>query len=133
MAANDGGVKRGNSARTGDLAANRPKDVDSAGSGISTLDDGPAGATTGDPSAGGLGSSDEYLGMDDAEGIATEGSGGIDGLTVVSADDPSLGLTNYGDKEAEDWAADTGPGRNPDRGIATDDMADDRSTLAPER
>ena len=36
-----------------------------------------------------------------------------DDLTVVNANDPRLGLTNHGDKPAEDWAADTGPTRNP--------------------
>jgi hypothetical protein len=42
-----------------------------------------------------------------------EGSSGNsdldDDLTIVSADDPNLGLTNIDDVPPEDWAADTGP------------------------
>jgi len=43
----------------------------------------------------------------------TGGSDGatIDELSVRNADDPSLGLTNVGDRPAEDWAANTGPTR----------------------
>jgi hypothetical protein len=33
----------------------------------------------------------------------------LDDLTVLDADDPSLGLTDIGDVPPEDWAADTGP------------------------
>jgi hypothetical protein len=88
---------------------------------------------TGDTSAGALSSDSEFMGMDEAEGIGEGGTGDLEDLTIVSADDPSLGLTNYGDRGPDDWAADTGPGRNPDRGAVTDRLRDDSSTLGPER
>jgi len=37
----------------------------------------------------------------------------IDGLNVTTADDPRLGLTSRPGKPAKDWAANTGPARNP--------------------
>lgn len=77
-------------------------DVPSSGSGVRGGDDGPAGMPTGDPSAGGLGT-----GSSKADMLG-------DDLNVTTADDPRLGLTNRGQKPAEDWAADTGPTRNPD-------------------
>ncbi len=67
------------------------EDVARAGSGRRGVDDGPGGQVTGDPSAGDLRPSRIYAGNDEVEGIEDEGSGGIDSLTVVSADDPSLG------------------------------------------
>jgi len=79
-----------------------------------TLDDGPGGVVT---ARGDLDSSP---------------AGGLDELTIVRADDPNLGLTNYGDKGPDDWAADVGPGREPDRNLTVDAMDDDRSTLAPD-
>jgi hypothetical protein len=94
-------------------------DVTRGGSGRRGLDDGPGGQVTGDPSASGMGPTKNYLGNDEVEGIANEGSGGIDDLTIVSADDPSLGLTDYGSQGPDDWAADTGPTHNPGRGIQT--------------
>jgi len=77
-------------------------DVSSSGSGVRAGDDGPAGMPTADPSAGGLGSRPVKIEEDR-----------IDDLNVTSADDPRLGLTNRRGKPAEDWAADTGPTRNP--------------------
>jgi hypothetical protein len=73
--------------------------------------------------------------MDDTNGVgnSTASTSNLEELTIVSADDPNLGLTAHGDVPPDDWAADSGPSRNPDRGVATDDLADDRSTLAPER
>lgn len=96
-----------------------------------TLDDGPGGQMTTDRSAGGMTPSRPYLAMDEADGIASD-TGGLDDLTIVRADDPSLGLTNYGDKGPDDWAADVGPDREPDRNVAVNAMDDDRSTLAPD-
>ncbi len=93
------------------------EEVTQSGSGARAVDDGPGGQPTGDPSADGMGPSRPYLANDEAEGIAGDGSGGIDDLTIVSADDPSLGLTDYGDKGPDDWAADTGPTRTPGRGV----------------
>ncbi len=105
-------------------------DATSSGSGHRAGDDGPAGMPTGDPSAGGLGSGS--LRATDEEALAS-GSGGIDDLNVTKAGDRRLGLTNRGEKPAEDWAADTGPARVPDRGLAVENPADDASTLAPDK
>lgn len=79
-----------------------------------TLDDGPAGMRTA------RGDQDSSPG------------GGLDDLTIVRADDPNLGLTNYGKRGPQDWAADAGPGREPGRGTITADPDDDRSTLSPD-
>jgi len=109
--------------------ANLGPEVTRAGSGRRAGDDGPAGMPTGDPSAGGLGSSGSPLVLNDAEGLAEAASGGIDDLNVTSAKDPRLGLTNRGRKPAEDWAANTGPSQNPGRGIKSETLVDTASTL----
>jgi hypothetical protein len=75
---------------------NDARDVTSRGSGVRAGDDGPAGMPTGPASDLGPGDS-------------------VDDLNVTSADDPRLGLTNRPGKPAKDWAADTGPTRNPNR------------------
>jgi hypothetical protein len=98
---------------------NLADDVRLGGSGTRSVDDGPGGQPTGDPSADGMGPSRPYQRNDEVEGIANEGSGGIDDLTVVSADDPNLGLTDRGGRGPDDWAADTGPTANPGTGIAS--------------
>ncbi len=90
------------------------------GLGVRGVDDGPGGQPTVDTSAGEMTPSRPYLNLDDAEGIASDGGGGIDDLTIVSADDPSLGLTEFGETGPDDWAAATGPARVPDRGLQTD-------------
>jgi hypothetical protein len=95
------------------------EDVARGGSGRRGGDDGPAGQVTGDPSAGDLRPTRAYGATDEVEGIEDEGAGGIDSLNVVSADDPSLGLTDRDGKSPDDWAADTGPTRNPGSGIRT--------------
>ena len=95
------------------------EDVSRGGSGRRGVDDGPGGQVTGDPSAGGLRPSRAYAGNDEVEGIEDEGAGGIGDLTVVSSEDPSLGLTDVDGKTPDDWAADTGPTRNPGSGIRT--------------
>lgn len=58
------------------------------------------------------------------------GGGDLDDLTVMDADDPSLGLTNYGSVPADDWAADTGPTRSGEasRQGVSDDLAKDSKT-----
>lgn len=48
-----------------------------------------------------------------------DGNGGADDLTVVGADDPNLGLTNFGGKGPDDWAADTGRTKVPGNGAKT--------------
>jgi hypothetical protein len=88
---------------------NEGVDVTKDGSGVRSGDDGPAGMPTGDPSAGGL----NVGRSSDAGELVHAGSGAIDDLNVTTANDPNLGLTNRGEKPAEDWAADTGPTRNP--------------------
>jgi len=93
------------------------EDAARGGSGRRGADDGPAGQVTGDPSAGDLRPGRVYAANDEGEGIEDDGSGGIDSLTVVSADDPSLGLTDRDGNSPDDWAADTGPTRNPGSGI----------------
>ena len=55
------------------------------------------------------------------------------GLSIVDADDPSLGLTNYGDKGPDDWAADTEQAHNPPARLTTDHMTDRSSTLTPKK
>ncbi len=37
-----------------------------------------------------------------------------DGIEVMIPEDGRLGLTNYGDKPADDWAADTGETKTPE-------------------
>jgi len=96
-----------------------------------TLDDGPGGQMTTDRSAGGSYPDRPYLALDEADGIGNQ-TGGLDDLTIVSADDPNLGLTDYADKGPDDWAANVGPDRVPDRNVAVDAIDDDRSTLAPD-
>jgi hypothetical protein len=95
-------------------------DVTPSGSGLRSGDDGPAGMPTGDPSAGGLSRGAQLSGSDHAEVFSQAGSEGIEDLTVTTASDPHLGLTNRGSKRAQDWAADTGPTKNPDWGGAAD-------------
>ena len=80
----------------------------------------PGSSSAGSPSAG---SSDE-----EAE-LVYSNSGGIDDLNVVKANDPRLGLTNRGTHPAQDWAADTGPTRNPNQTIEGDTTTDKSSTL----
>ena len=109
-------------------------DVSRTGSGVRGVDDGPAGQVTGNPAAGGMrAAGDPRYGLDQVEGISSEGGAGIDDLTVTDASDPRLGLTNIGDKPPEDWAANTGLTRTPDRGIESDRLGDDASTLAPDK
>lgn len=133
MSQNDG-IRRGDSARTGDLAANPPgPEITRAGSGVRGVDAGPTGQPTGDTSAGELMADGNFLDLDQAEGIGTDSGNSLEDLTIVSEDDPSLGLTAHGDVEPKDWAADTGPTRNPDRGVASDSISDTGSTLGPDR
>ncbi|MBV9083112.1 MAG: hypothetical protein JOZ62_10575 [Acidobacteriaceae bacterium] len=106
-----------------DSSAKAPDELDlnrtarQGGSGVRSVDDGPGGQPTGDATADGMGPSRPYLANDEAEGVANEGSGGIDDLSVTSADDPTLGLTDYGNRGPDDWAADTGPTANPGTGV----------------
>jgi hypothetical protein len=104
--------------------------VTRGGSGVRGVDDGPGGQQTGDASAGGMGPGRPYLSLDEAEGAVNQGTGGIDDLNIVSADDPSLGLTDYGNVGPDDWAANTGPTRSPEEALPTNTMRETRATPA---
>jgi hypothetical protein len=110
--ANDGGIKRGDRADTGDLQARPRKDVGRGGSGVEGGDGGATGHPTGATdslaeSAGGV-----TISSSDAVG----GDNTLDDLRVTDEDDPSLGLTGTPSHPAEDWAADTGPTRTGEGG-----------------
>ena len=115
MAANDG-IRRGDAARTGDLEADTPK-----GRGTQ-VDDGPGGRITAD-----------YVSEYDTETIIEEGGEALEGLSIVTEDDPSLGLTNFKDKGPDDWAADTEEAHNPPSRLTTDHVTDRSSTLTPKK
>jgi hypothetical protein len=115
MAANDG-VRRGDSERTGDLEAKPPTRRGAQ------IDDGPAGNPTAD-----------YLSEYDAEATLEKGDDAMEGLTVVSEDDPNLGLTNFHGKSPDDWAADTEEAHNPPSRLTTDHLTDRSSTLTPKK
>ncbi|HET8550805.1 MAG TPA: hypothetical protein VFL57_22510 [Bryobacteraceae bacterium] len=55
----------------------------------------------------------------------------LDDLSIASADDARLGLTNIGGKGPDDWAADTGPTATNEGhgGVVTTDLKDRGSTL----
>lgn len=111
---NDGGIRRGEGAESGDNEA-RPSDgTGPGGSGVAGGEsDSDEGHPTFDASAlgGGPGGAE---GEADLEEAGLGDSGGIDDLTIKSADDPSLGLTGTDDVPEEDWVADTGPTRTPE-------------------
>ena len=116
---NDGGIKRGDRADTGDEQAGPTDGVSERGSGVWSGDDaGPTGHPTAAAdslgaehrvSSGGAFDLSEEFGTPDDE--PTSGAN-VDDLTIRDATDGSLGLTNVGNKPAEDWAADTGPTRD---------------------
>jgi hypothetical protein len=56
----------------------------------------------------------------------------LEDLSIVSAEDGSLGLTNVGGKGPDDWAADTGPTATDEAygGVVTTDLGDRGSTLS---
>jgi hypothetical protein len=96
MGQNDGGIKRGDRADTGDNEA-KPTELDGGDDAASV------GHTTGDSSA-----LAESMG-ENAGSFSVE----EDDLTIHSADDPNLGLTRTPDHPDGDWAANTGPSRVP--------------------
>lgn len=113
---NDGGIKRGDRADTGDEEARPTDGVSERGSGVwGGADPGPSGHPTGtgenwDPQDSLLsGVADESYDRFDTPENQPRAGEDLGDLTVLDADDPTLGLTNIGDKPAEDWAADTGP------------------------
>jgi hypothetical protein len=58
------------------------------------------------------GIADESYDRFDTPENAPSAGGDLGDLTILEADDPTLGLTNIGGKPGEDWAADTGPTRS---------------------
>ncbi len=97
--ANSGGIKRGDSAETGDLSAQPTETADRAGSGAQGGNSGASGHVTADSSALGVSRGEQFL----------RGESDLEDLSVKDASDPDLGLTNVEGKPAEDWAANTGP------------------------
>ncbi|HUQ94712.1 MAG TPA: hypothetical protein VM120_23730 [Bryobacteraceae bacterium] len=103
---NDGGIQRGDSAASGDVTVRPKSTVGVAGSPPTPNPDGEN--------------------LDDAEPSSPE-IGGVEAepdseeLTVHTADDPDLGLTNIGQVPPDDWAANTGP----DRDVETDSVRAD--------
>jgi hypothetical protein len=91
--------------------------VSEAGSGVPGGDGGATGHVTADPSSGGPeGSTVDDTGLSGSDYVTSGGDNDLDDLTVLEADDPTLGLTNIGDVPADDWAADTGPTRTAEAG-----------------
>jgi hypothetical protein len=100
-----------------DTGEMQPEDVEElarSGSGVRAGDDGPAGMPAGHVSA-------------------TPAEEALGDLTVMEAEDPRLGLTNVGRVGPDDWAANTGPGREADGGVSTKRQTDRGSTLRPNR
>ena len=103
---NDGGIRRGESAETGDEEARPTEGVGPEGSGVPGDEDEWNAPPTANPSALAGGPTKS------SEGIAEiGGDGDLEDLNVVDASDPSLGLTDTGGEPADDWAANTGPTR----------------------
>ena len=129
---NDGGIKRGDRADTGDNQA-RPNDGTGPwGSGVGggegrdsqgfpTADPSSEGARSGTGSSVGLASNDEEDSL---------GSSDLDDLDVRDASDPSLGLTDIGAVPPKDWAANTGPTRSAEE---KDRVRWDQLKSSPER
>jgi len=110
---NDGGIKRGDRADTGDLEARHKDGVGEAGSGVSAGSGGATGHSTAVAD-----SMEEPVDVDtehqeDRTLPESAGDTELDDLTIKTADDPTLGLTNIGGVPADDWAADTGPDHGP--------------------
>lgn len=114
---NDGGIKRGDRAETGD---NQARPTEGAGPEGSGEGDGEStGFPTADPSS--LGASAGPTTSPNTEidgGTDSLDTDSIDDLTVHPKNDPALGLTDVDDIPPDDWAADTGPsavseGQNP--------------------
>jgi hypothetical protein len=103
---NDGGIRRGDRADTGDEQARPTEGVGPEGSGVVGDEDDWTAHPTANPSALAGGPTKS------SEGIAEiGGDGDLEDLNVVDASDPSLGLTDVGENPPDDWAANTGPTR----------------------
>lgn len=118
MNMDDGGIKRCDRRDTGDERAQPTEGASEKGSGTwGGADAGPTGRPTGtseawdptdSPSTGTAEPGYDRFDTLEDQPSATD----LDDMTVMDAEDPSLGLTNIGGKPAEDWAANTGPTRS---------------------
>ncbi len=109
------------------------RDATSQGSGKRAGDDGPAGRPTADSSAGALNVGAPDVGLNPFQDLPEGNEEQVGDLSLSKSSDRSLGLTNRGHKQPQDWAANDGPSRNPERGIKSDSTTDDQSTLAPKK
>jgi hypothetical protein len=131
---NDGGIKRGDRADTGDEEAGPTDGVGPGGSGVhGGTGLGTVGTATVDPSS--EGALDGAGAMDDVDADLEQGAlhdADLGDLTVHDANDPTLGMTNIGDLPADDWAADTGPTHSAEEEdhVAADPL---KSRRTPER
>ena len=105
---NDGGIKRGDSGRTGDEQAGHQNVVSVHGSGVPGGDGGATGNVTAVPDS----LAEPVSGSWVDSGDALEQAGELEGFEIADAEDPMLGLTGIGNRPPEDWAADTGPARD---------------------
>lgn len=123
--ANDGGIKRGDRASTGDLAA-RPKETVGLGGSHLPPDRTPA------PETGSADALAETVdeGAIDNEDVMEESS--LDPLDQYDPRDPVLGFTNMVGNGPEDWAADTGPTVSADaEGDSEVEVIPDEPTAVP--
>jgi hypothetical protein len=97
---NDGGIGRGDRADTGDDRA-----------GPTEKGSGPALPTVDDSAFGG----ESSIGRPPSRNFDVEEEReATDGIEIMLPDDGRLGLTDYGNIPADDWAADTGETKNPE-------------------
>jgi hypothetical protein len=106
----DGGIKRGDRADTGDEEAGHEEGVGRGGSGVPGGDGGATGHVTGATDS----LAESTSGVTTSSSDAVRGDDTLDDLYITDASDPSLGLTNVPENPPSDWAANTGPTRTPE-------------------
>ncbi len=94
---NDGGIKRGDSERTGDERAGQQNGVGIHGSGVPGGDGGATGNVTAVPDSLAEPVSGTWVDSSDA----LEEAGELEGFEIAEADDPRLGLTGIGNRPPE--------------------------------
>ena len=100
---NDGGIKRGDRAATGDDRAGPTDGVGVRGSGVPG-GDGASGNVTAEPNSLAEPVSGIWVDSNDVLEQLEES----EGFEIADASDPVLGFTNVPGHPPEDWAADTG-------------------------
>ena len=105
---NDGGIKRGDRAETGDDRAGKKDGVGLHGSGVPGGDGGATGNVTAIPNS--LAEPVTGTWVDSSDVVAEAGE--LEDFEIVDANDPMLGLTGVPGHPPEDWAANTGPSRD---------------------